>query len=169
MTPQDEFTLSEKPELAAAVGGLIMSVSQFEGTLLGVLGTQLKKGARTASAIFENVDNIGARLEIVAALARLTPAQPINATFLEREGEIRAALKKRNEIAHSLFGYTEDGEVVLMTGYLSARRGKPRQSSLLIDEIDAHSQNLSNAMVFLTNKMSEIDFTPRHRMKDTPG
>lgn len=168
MTDKAEFTLSERPELVQAVGGLIMSVSQIEALLFPVTALLLGQPLRVAAAILEHIDNVSARLAIVFDLAALNPSKPIAAVVVGEKERILKALAMRNRIAHSVFGYDEETEeVLLMSNYLTAKRGNPQKSPITAEDILEHARNLSNASGLIGVFLGEVDMTPHHRMKDS--
>lgn len=164
---QDDFTLSQRPDVAHAVGALFMAVANFEATLMGAFATLLDQPNRVAAAIFENIDNISARAAIVFELAVTLPNTPLAEEVRARKSEILAALAMRNKLAHSLFGSdAETREILLMQNFLSNRRGPPKRDALDPAALMQHVQNLSNASGIIANLTDDVDLTPRHRIKD---
>lgn len=125
---EPEFTLSDRPEIAITVGGLIMAVANLEAVLFPTLARLIDQPQRIATAIFENIDNISARLSIVFELAELKKETALGAVLIRHKAGILKAVAMRNKLAHSLYGYNEGtGEVLLLHNYLTNRRdGPPR-------------------------------------------
>ncbi len=143
-----------------------MAVANLEAVLFPTLAKLIDQPQRVATAIFENIDNISARLSIVFELAELKKETPIGAVLLSHKAGVLKAVAMRNKLAHSLYGYNEDtGEVLLLHNYLSNRRDGPKESVLNPVELDGHSQVLANAAAFISIEVGDTDLTPRHRQK----
>lgn len=150
------------PEAAQAIGFLTIGIANLEARLYAPLATILGS-VEAASAVLQNIDSISAKVAVTCDLAKLVPANAAAAALLKHAGAIRAAIAERNRLCHGLYGIDEDThDLLLMSGYITNRRGAHKSSVLDVAAVMAHVEAINLADMEIQNAVGDMHLTKAH-------
>lgn len=105
-----DAALLKRPQHAAALGRIFTGWSLIEAAVAGILGHLMHDNQRAAIALLGQFSTNNARLEAVKKVAtELVDAGELPA-FLALMGRVKIHAKKRNDIAHGVWGVKEGAE-----------------------------------------------------------
>ena len=103
-----ELALVDRPVHAAILGRIFTSWSLIEGSITGLLGLMLHDDHRAAIAILETFKTNNSRVEAVKRIGKEILEASLFHDFEQLMKDVLSYAKKRNDIAHSLWGSHED-------------------------------------------------------------
>lgn len=150
----DPTVMDKFPEHARLIGCIVAEWTQVEHKMVVLLCSMMQgDDSKAARAMLYALSTSLGRVQLIqAALAELSgDSEAARATIKEISDEATYQLGKRNDLAHALFGVTDDGKL----GTFSYRRRKATEVKL--DELEAlyaRMQTFSHKLgTALTNAM----------------
>jgi hypothetical protein len=133
--------------VAREIGYLIMYAANLEIMFVSILTALQADDPLIPVSIGTQVENLGAKLQIMFDVAEAMPDDPLAAAVSTARPDIEKAIAFRNGLVHALFVFDEpNGEFQVARGFLTNRRGKPRWEPLLPSTIKDHRELLRKAI-----------------------
>lgn len=148
-------SLFSRPDIAAEIGFVVIYTANIEIWLLPALARILRNKHEVAHAILTNIDNIGAKLNIVYDIASLRKGVPFCEKLIETKEKTLKAIAFRNSLAHGHFGFSRpaSGEMSLVSNVLSQKRGKPKEKLLRYTDIRSHAEALQETIAVIRKEI----------------
>lgn len=102
------LSLQRYPHLTVFIAQIIAGWAQLDATFGVMLTRMLEGSAKSSLAMYSTFQSVPAKIEALTAVAELSLTVERLALFKAIMKALRAVSKKRNPIAHDLWGFTED-------------------------------------------------------------
>lgn len=142
-TPDIEDLYYSRPDIAAEIGFLIITTSNFD-MWLAPMFAKLLGNDYAGVAIVRGIESVSGKLSILFDMAAQDPDAPGAANILKHREAIEAAFALRNRLAHGLYGWKGE-ELGLIKGANTARRGPVGVTALVPSEIRQATERLRKA------------------------
>lgn len=133
------FSSAENPELASAIGDVILAWTQAEWELVGMMAAMLGVSHTKASSLYHQISNFHGRTQALYALVETSEGFDGLKPFIAKFSKLS---KRRNEIVHGLY-ISEFGTDKLYRAKMDESHDHPRRSvQTKPNDIAQHAQRV---------------------------
>lgn len=146
--------LADRPDIAQRVGEYIASFTLTESMLAAAFARVIGDNGKITHAVLHHFRTVSDRVTVFVDVLEAAD-HPRKDELLRILSRVRNAANYRNELAHGLFGLTNDGGILLTSG-VTAKQKKTAEIAITVDGMDQKLREIST----LNLALQRIGFPP---------